>query len=162
MDHHHLALQIEKAVNSTYEQLIGLSDGEAQSRPAENEWSIKEIIGHLVDSASNNHQRWVRLQIADGLGFPDYQNHNERWVRIQRYNDRAWESLLPLWRFFNLHLSAMVREVNKNCLQNRWVINENTTVTLDDLMVDYLRHLNAHLDQVRENLRGITPSQSIE
>jgi hypothetical protein len=152
MDYKELASHIEKAVNSAYESLSGLSDEQVQRRPNESEWSIKEIIGHLVDSASNNHQRWVRLQIDDDLYFPDYQSDNERWVRIQRYNDQAWGALLALWRFFNLHLSTIVRGVDKACLRNRWVLNEGRTVTLNDLMTDYLDHLNAHLDQIQKNL----------
>jgi hypothetical protein len=156
MDNDRLGLDIEKVVNSAYEELIGLSDDAVQRRSSANGWSIKEIIGHLVDSASNNHQRWVRLQIADGLDFPDYQSDNERWVRIQQYNDQAWESLLKLWRFFNLHLSTIVRCVDKECLQNIWVIDEDDTVTLNDLMVDYLRHLNVHLEQIRKNLSSMT------
>lgn len=154
MDNHDLALKIEQAVNSAYEELIGLSDAEVQRRPAGSAWSIKEIIGHLVDSASNNHQRWVRLQISDGLRFPDYQCDNEKWIRIQQYNNQDWESLLSLWRFFNLHLSFIVRCVDKGCLRNKWIIEEDAIVTLNDLMMDYLIHLNDHLDQVRRNLSG--------
>jgi len=152
MDNDILALSIEKTVNSAYEELIELSDDAVQRCPAANEWSVKEIVGHLVDSASNNHQRWVRLQIADGLSFPDYQSDNERWVRVQQYNDQNWESLLKLWRLFNLHLSTIIRGVNKECLQNIWVIDEDTTVTLEDLMIDYLKHLEVHLEQIHKCL----------
>ena len=150
MDNHKLASDIAGAVYCVYGELIGLSEVAVQKRPFADEWSIKEIIGHLVDSASNNHQRWVRLQVDDVLSFPDYQRHNEKWVRIQRYNDRAWESLLQLWRLFNLHLAAMVKDVDKKCLRNIWLIDEDTTVTLQDLMVDYLRHLLLHLEQIRQ------------
>lgn len=153
MDNDRLALEIEKVVNAAYEELIGLSDDVVQTCPSADEWSIKEIIGHLVDSASNNHQRWVRLQIADGLDFPDYQNDNKSWVRIQQYNDQTWESLLNLWRLFNLHLSTIVRGVNNECLQNIWVIDEDTVITLSDLMVDYPKHINMHLEQIRQNLK---------
>ena len=153
MDHVKLASDIEQAVNSACDEFIALSDDVVQRRTTSDEWSIKEIIGHLVDSASNNHQRWVRLQIADDLGFPDYQEDNEKWVRIQQYNDRTWESLLALWRYFNLHLAAIIRGVNLECLQHVWVMDEVNTVTLRDLMVDYLRHLEMHLEQIRKNLR---------
>jgi hypothetical protein len=76
-------------------------------------------------------------------------------VRIQQYNDQTWESLLKLWRFFNLHLTTIVRGVNKECLQNIWVIDEDISVTLNDLMVDYLRHLKEHLEQIRHNLSNM-------
>lgn len=151
-----LALDIEKEVNFAYNELIGIPEDATQRRSSANEWTLKEIIGHLIDSASNNHQRWVRLQISDRLDFPDYQFDNENWVLIQHYNDQAWESLLQLWRFFNLHLSTVVRGVNKECLQNIWVVSEDNTVTLNDLMVDYLRHLKVHLDQIRHNFSRMT------
>lgn len=156
MDNTELAANIEALVNSAYEELIGLSDDTVKRKLSEKEWSIKEIIGHLVDSASNNHQRWVRLQIAGTLDFPDYQRDNEKWVRVQQYNDQSWGSLLKLWRFFNLHLSTIVRGANRECLDNIWVIDDGTTVTLSDLMSDYLRHLKVHLEQIRQSLRMMT------
>ena len=113
-------------------------------------------VGHLVDSASNNHQRFVRLQVADGLVLPDYSQDNDAWVSIQSYQEAPWDDLLDLWRYFNLHLTRVIRTVNEECIDNIWVVDEDTSITLGELMIDYLRHLNDHLKQIKECIDGRT------
>ena len=102
-----LAADIENAVNETCRRLRSLSDETIEARPNPGAWSVKEIVGHLVDSASNNHQRFVRLQVADGLVLPDYSQDNHAWVSIQHYQQAPWDDLLDLWRYFNLHPPLM-------------------------------------------------------
>ena len=150
-----LASDIEKVVEESHEQLRNLPEATIEARPAPEEWSIKEIVGHLVDSASNNHQRFVRLQVADGLNFPDYQQDNDAWVRIQRYQGEAWNDLLGLWLYFNRHLARTIRIVDQGCIDHIWVVDEDTSITLGELMTDYLRHLKAHLEQIRENMEFV-------
>ena len=152
MDKLKLASDIEKVINAALTEFTGLSDDAVRRHPTTKGWLVKEIIGHLIDSASNNHQRWVRLQISDRLRFPDYAHDNESWVRVQRYEEQSWEALLGLWRQFNLHLSAIVRGVKKESLQNAWVVDEETSFSLGELMVDYLQHLNVHIEQIRDDL----------
>ena len=150
-----LASDIEEIVDESYDQLRGLHEEVIEARPALGEWSIKEIVGHLVDSASNNHQRFVRLQVAEGLDFPDYQQDNDAWVRIQSYQGENWNDLLALWRHFNRHLARIIRTVDQRCIDHIWVVDEDTSITLGELMTDYLRHLKAHLEQIRENMEFV-------
>ncbi len=77
-----LASDIEDAVNESWQMLRSVPNETVMARSGPGEWSVKEIVGHLVDSASNNHQRLVRLQVADGLVFPDYSKNNTSWVVI--------------------------------------------------------------------------------
>ena len=151
-----LASDIEIAVNDAYQRLNCLSDETIEARPNPGDWSVKEIVGHLIDSASNNHQRFVRLQVSDGLILPDYSQDNDTWVSIQSYQEAPWDELLALWRYFNLHLSRVIRGVNEACINHIWVVDEDTSITLGELMVDYLRHLKDHLRQVRELIDGLT------
>ena len=153
-DWNRLASDIETAVNAASRQLKSLPDETIEARPEPGEWSVKEIVGHLVDSASNNHQRFVRLQVADALVLPDYSQDNEAWVSIQNYRQAPWGNLLDLWRFFNLHLSHIIRTVNQECINHIWVVDEDTYVTLGELMIDYLRHLNDHLQQINNCIDG--------
>jgi hypothetical protein len=116
---------------------------------AADKWSLREILGHLVDSASNNHQRFVRLQETDRLRFPGYQT--ERWVEIQRPNLLPWPTLLALWESYNellLHLAAGVRP---DCLGNTWETPEGPR-TLEWLIGDYYRHLADHAGHFRRRL----------
>src|SRR4051812_38219967 len=81
-------------------------DGDAARFPAPGKWSRKQILGHLIDSASNNHQRFVRAQLSDDLVFPTYDQ--ERWVDVQRYADAPWLSLLTLFREYNLQIARVM------------------------------------------------------
>ena len=151
-----LASDIENAVDEACNQFRSLPEGTIEVRSNPGDWSVKEIVGHLVDSASNNHQRFVRLQVADGLVFPDYSQDNDAWVLIQRYQEAPWDALLALWRYFNLHLARVIRSVNERCIDHIWVVDEDTSITLGELMIDYLRHLKDHLKQIKENINGMT------
>src|SRR5436190_8113694 len=82
--------------------LAAVAEAESEERPSPERWSKKEVIGHLIDSASNDHQRFVRGQIASGHNFPLYEQ--EQWVRIQRYQSARWRDLVELWRAYNTHL----------------------------------------------------------
>lgn len=148
-----LASDIEDAVNESWQMLKSLPNETLLARPGPDEWSVKEIVGHLVDSASNNHQRFVRLQVADGLVFSDYSQDNDSWVAIQSYQVAHWDDLLALWRHFNLHIARIIRTVDVECIDHIWVIDEDTTITLGELMTDYLRHLKDHLQHIK-NLIG--------
>ena len=147
-----LASDIENTVNEAFQQLRSLPEKAIEARPHPSNWSVKEIVGHLVDSASNNHQRFVRLQVNDGLIFPDYSQDNDAWVSIQNYQQVPWDDLLALWRYFNLHLAGVIRTVNKRCIDHIWVVDEDTSITLGELMIDYLRHLKDHLQQISERI----------
>src|SRR5205085_7215762 len=116
-----------------------------------------EIIGHLIDSASNNHQRFVRAQFQDDLIFPRYAQ--EEWVRVQGYQDAPWRELVALWHSYNLQLARVMAAVPEdvrlrerkqhNFHQIGWrVIPETETATLDYLMSDYVGHLKNHLRQI--------------
>lgn len=79
-----LASDVENAVDEAYEQLRNTPRRTIEARIDPSTWSVKEIVGHLIDSASNNLQRFVRLQVSDSLVFPDYSQDNDAWVSIQR------------------------------------------------------------------------------
>ncbi len=147
-----VADSIERGVNAAVERWRDIPEQTLKFRPSEDAWSTKEIIGHLIDSAANNHQRFVRLQLVEHLTFPDYGQDNIHWVRIQNYQDRQWKELLGLWRHFNIQLAHIIRSVDSACLSHVWQLDAKTRVTLFDLMTDYLRHLEDHLDQITDTL----------
>ena len=151
-DWNQLASNIENTVNNSYQMLSGLSEESIRERLTPNAWSVKEIIGHLIDSASNNHQRFVRLQVVDRLIFPDYSQDNDAWVTIQDYQNAPWKDLLDLWRVLNLHLTRVIRNVNQRCIENSWVLNEDNSIPLGSLMIDYLRHMKDHLEEIRKRI----------
>ena len=111
-----VASEIEDVVENVVQKSCDLPEALLLFRPTESAWCIKEIVGHLIDSASNNHQRIVRLQIKDQLVFPDYQHDNDKWVRLQGYTNRPWPELLALWQQFNRHIAHLIRSVFETTL----------------------------------------------
>ena len=137
--------------------LLAITEEESSVPRSEGKWSAKEIIGHLIDSAANNHQRFVRAQISDDLFFPGYQQ--EEWVKIQHYNDEPWPRLVQLWKHYNLHLAHVMATTPPHKLSNlravhnldeiAWqTVDKKQPATLEYFMRDYVAHLNHHLDQI--------------
>lgn len=112
--------------------------------------SIKQIIGHLIDSAANNHQRMVRLQYNDNLTFPDYQQDNDLWISIQDYQNANWDNMLQLWKAYNQHIIQLINNVSQRKLNNRWQNFEGKTVTLGYMIEKYPEHLLLHINEIKE------------
>src|SRR3954451_21312260 len=102
-------------VDRAVTRLLALSNDEAAARPAPGKWSAKEIIGHLVDSASNNHGRFVRAQLQDDLVFDGYEQAD--WVRVQVYQGREWAELVQLWQALNHHLTNVMESADPATLR---------------------------------------------
>jgi hypothetical protein len=115
--------------------------------------TIKQILGHMVDSASNNTHRVIHLQYQPNpLIFPDYANlgNNDRWIAIQNYQTENWSDLIQLWKYANLHFIHVVRNVNTEKLDNEWITALGNKVTLKNMIADYLRHFQLHLNEINE------------
>jgi hypothetical protein len=155
------ATRLRAAVAHATPQLLALPD-DASARPlADGKWSPREIVGHLVDSAANNHQRFVRGQLQDDLVFLGYAQ--EDWVRVQDYAHAPWADLVALWRLYNLHLARVMESApadRRLAQRSRHNIQEigfaapvEATATLDGIMLDYVEHLLHHLRQL-----GVAPA----
>jgi len=138
-------------------KLRAISNDASSRRPAPGKWSPREIIGHLVDSASNNHQRFVRATWQEDLVFPGYEQ--DEWVALQDYQNASWDELVTLWATFNRHLARVMSAIPEsvrtrprmrhNLDQLAWqAVPTSQPVTLDYFMDDYVGHLEHHLRQV--------------
>lgn len=134
-------------------KLLSLSEDIITFRQDSETWSIKETVGHMVDSASNNRHRIIHLQYESSpLIYPDYANlgNNDRWVDIQNYQTENWYDLVQLWKYSNLHLVHVINNVNMDKLDNEWITALNQRVSLKAMIIDYLRHLKLHLSEIDE------------
>jgi hypothetical protein len=131
-------------------------------KPRPEDWSIKEIACHLVDSASNNHQRFTRLQRMQRLEFPAYET--EPWVAVEKPEGLPWKDLLGLLKLYNVFILHLVRNMDPACLGNVWAIGGESK-TLDFLVRDYYRHIDwhlAHLANRVHEVRALSQTQAEE
>lgn len=108
------------------------------------QWNRKELLGHLLDSALNNYQRFIRLQDGDLQDFPGYRQ--EHWVRAGAYRQGEWSRLVNLWYLFNQQLAQVVRNIPAGAERHRWVDKD---VDLAFLVQDYLDHMLHHLRNMK-------------
>lgn len=151
-----LAAKLRASVTNFYGQYSGIDNTLASKRPGEGTWSPKEIIGHLIDSASNNHQRFIRLQIADQLLFPDYGKDNLKWVQLGHYYDLEFSDIMFTWKQYNVLIEKIIEEADQSSLANRWITG-GKQVTLMELIADYVKHLQGHLNSFEETIRQLNP-----
>lgn len=143
-----LAKQIADVVLDHEKKIRSIESAEFENKPSPTKWSKKEILGHLVDSAQNNLQRFVRGQYENPP--PKIIYHQDEWVKLQRYTDYDREALLKLWVSLNLHLCHTLAvmdpaNTNKQCDTGK----PGTELhTLKFLAEDYLVHMKHHLGQI--------------
>ena len=145
-----LIKDIHQTINEAISFLEDITEDQSQRRAGPARWSAREIIGHLIDSASNNHQRFVRAQLAESIVLPGYEQ--ESWVSCQDYQNESWSDLVSLWRSYNLHLAHLLARVGEDKLDHLCLIgNAKEPVTLRFIAEDYVRHLKHHLKQIDRN-----------
>lgn len=134
-------------------RLLSLSEEIISTRRNSQNRSIRQILGHLFDSASNNTHRIVHLQYRESpLTFPNYatNGNNDRWIAIQDYQHENWPNLVHLWKYANLHLVHVIRHVDADKLKNQWESGESGLISLRQNIEGYLPHFELHLREIEE------------
>ena len=140
-------------IQEYHSKLMALPEDVITNRRNIQKRSIRQIVGHMVDSASNNIHRIVHLQYQPSpLIYPDYANlgNNDRWIAIQNYQAENWEDLVYLWKYSNLHIIHIINNVNPEKLDNPWITALNEKVTLKEMILDYLSHFKLHIKEIDE------------
>lgn len=109
-------------------------------------WSRKQVLAHLIDSASNNHQRFVRASLQPSLDFPGYDQDGN--IRVQAPQEADWRLLVSLWAEYNRYLAHVIARLPASKLDTICRIGPNQPVTLGFIAEDYVTHLLHHLRQI--------------
>lgn len=157
--------QLNEIINHSVDKIKAISDGDFNHKATPSKWSKKEILGHLIDSAYNNHQRFLRANTQDDLVFQGYDQNN--WVINNNYQNRSKEDVVGTWFTVNQHLSSLIEGLpnqlltrqtdqhnfHKICMNRP---NEKQITSLGYLVWDYLFHLEHHLSQIIPDYKKMT------
>jgi hypothetical protein len=141
--------RLQQHINLAPSEFLKYPEGELRRKPAPNKWSKKELLGHLIDSAANNHHRFIKIQFMPQPFFVEGYAQND-WVRIQNYNEMETQQLVNLWRVYNEHILFIMQNTPGENLKIRINAEDpfESADTLFLLMKDYVDHMDHHLKQI--------------
>ena len=141
-----------KARIESFEALMTENRNLADIRLAPDKWTLKEMISHLIDSASNNHQRFIRLQLEPVLVFPKYDA--EEWKNATKIASFDYATLVALWKTYNALLMHLIENMNPAALSHVWR-RDDKDISLEALIHDYFAHMELHRTMFEERVEEI-------
>ena len=142
-------------INEIPPRLNKLPPSQLELKPSASNWSPKEELGHLLDSAANNHQRIVRAQLEDEPKMPGYDG--DAWVELHRYQQRNWQELIELWRALNKQLLVAAEAVPDSAWLRTCTIADSKPLTLKFVFEDYIDHMTHHLQHIGIKVDDLKP-----
>lgn len=124
-----------------------LSITDLETKPSETSWSKKETLGHLIDSAIHNLQRFTEIQYAEKPYIIRPYNQNEL-VKANNYQDKEVSDLLNLLTALNNHILYVVSNQTEGILHYQIVLPNKTVTDLKFVIEDYFEHFYHHLHQI--------------
>lgn len=140
------ATDLGRTVAQAKPMLAKLNNADTSVRPSTKKWSKKEILGHLLDSATNNHQRFVRAALQGELTFPGYEQ--DKLVDLQNFREVDWEFLVELWTSYNRFIAHVLTVLPADAARITCHIGNHAPATLAFIAEDYVAHLKHHLNQI--------------
>lgn len=151
-----ISKELDNIIELFKKDYLNLDESLTELRVADDKWTLKEIIGHLIDSASNNHQRFVRLKLSREIEFPDY--NNSEWLQSQSHNNMRFSELLLLFFYYNKLIVHIILNIDDKILNNRWNVawdEDLSFITLEKLANHYVEHMKIHMLHFKERLNEI-------
>jgi hypothetical protein len=141
-----IAERFRAGLDEVHRVLLSVPAGLADVPWREGGWTRKQIVGHLLDSATNNRQRFVRAATEGKYDGPNYEQ--DAWVAAHGYSEQPWETLIGWWKVEHEILTAVVDGIPEDRLEAMCVAGCDAPVTLRFLIEDYVTHQRWHLRQL--------------
>jgi hypothetical protein len=137
--------RLDKLIKIIPDLLIQINKNEFDLKPSPDKWSKKEILGHLIDSATNNHHRFIRAQYED---MPRIAYNQNQWNKLNHYIEMDSTQIITFWTIYNKHLLEIMKRIPNENLQKECISTDEKIYTIEYLMNDYVKHLEYHLHQI--------------
>jgi hypothetical protein len=148
--------QLRRLITEVPPRLNKLPPSQAEARPSLSKWSPKEELGHLLDSAANNHQRIVRTQLEDEPKMSGYDG--DAWVELHQYQQRNWQEVIELWRALNQQLLIAAEGAPDSAWSRTCTIADSLPLTLKFVFEEYIEHMTHHLKHIGIETDDLKPN----
>lgn len=151
--------ELSTLISSWETKLANLPEATISKRINSQGRTIRQIVGHMVDSASNNTHRVIHMHYQSSpVKYPDYANlgNNNRWIAIQNYQEEDWAELVKLWVAVNRHFVHLIAQVDEGKLNQQWISALNERISLRGMIDDYPRHFKLHLNEISALINQLT------
>lgn len=158
-EHLQICKELGKHISAWEIKLLSLPESTITKRKNSQNRSIRQIVGHMVDSATNNTHRIIHMHYQKNpVQFPDYANlgNNDRWIAIQNYQEEDWGELVRLWVAVNRHMVHLIGQVDQSKLDQYWTSALKEKITLREMISDYPRHFRLHLNEISALINQLT------
>ena len=144
--------EYKKKIDNFY-KLMDSNKNIVDIRVSDDKWTLKEMLGHLIDSASNNHQRFIRLQIDEKIHFPAYDA--EKWKDYTKIYGFGFMELMNLWKSYNYFLLHLIKSIDVKDYNNKWILHDKE-ITLKFIIEDYFgQHIDWHIELYKKRVDEI-------
>jgi hypothetical protein len=140
------------AIDKAERDLLRVRDEESVSQ-ADGTWTRRQELGHLIDSAVNNHIRFTKAGLEGRFEGPTYDQ--DGWVALHGWNDAPWTELVTLWLHHNRALERVVQRLPDSALAASCIIGNQEPVTLEWLVRDYVTHMQHHVEHILEGVPAL-------
>ena len=151
--------ELSTLITSWEKKLASLPEATISKRINSQGRTIRQILGHMVDSASNNTHRVIHMHYQSSpVKYPDYANlgNNDRWIAIQNYQQEDWAELVKLWAAINRHFVHLIAQVDEGKLNQQWISALNEKISLREMIDDYPGHFKLHLNEISALINQLT------
>lgn len=148
-----ISSKLRAVIEQYYPLLKAVDDKEFSSKPNPEKWSKKEELGHLIDSAQNNIQRFIRVQYEEQVHI---MYHPDNWVMMNDYQHKETKDVIELWYLLNKQIISILEKIPADKYDALMCFSKDATIrhSVEFIAEDYVQHLTHHLESIVKDKEG--------
>ena len=138
---------LSSQIDELHSALDVLTDPQARFKPGPEEWSIKEVIGHLNDVERVFSYRLLRISRNDSTPLPGFEQ--EDYVRAAAFDNYALSDLISEFEHLRRANIIAIQHMNDEAVDRRGTASGNA-ISARALIYMLIGHVEHHMASLEE------------